>query len=277
MNGRIIWLDNLRGALILLVVLGHTLLFTSSIADKEILYRYISSIWMPLFMFTSGYASGKTAAKYPVIFKRFKQLIVPYVGWSLILGMIQGHNILYYAYHPTESFWFIWALFFIVVLHMLCQKVANVLKFNREIIVFIVWILLNVFLSRLPNTSIFATNLIVLHFLYYSLGFRIRSLNVGGAKIEVLLVLFMLYFFITYYNKGNYVPSFFPIKRHILYDIMDAALGIYVMISFFAKFVNKPVCLLTKIGAKYSLEFYIIHLLVFKIVFSLGNSSLIIQ
>ena len=90
---RQIWLDNLKGTLILIVVLGHTLLFTTLRAgENNYCYRLISSIWMPLFMFTSGVALGITN-KNPqdignwliIIKKRIYSLLIPFVSWSIVL------------------------------------------------------------------------------------------------------------------------------------------------------------------------------------------------
>ena len=67
MKDRILWLDNLKGFLIFIVVLGHTILFTNTNGDSNIIYRYISSFWMALFMFTSGFASYKTNLNYNII------------------------------------------------------------------------------------------------------------------------------------------------------------------------------------------------------------------
>ena len=88
MKERIIWLDNLKGFLIFIVVLGHTILFTNNEGDSNVFYRYISSFWMALFMFTSGFASYKTTPNYKVICHRFKQLIIPFISWSVILCII---------------------------------------------------------------------------------------------------------------------------------------------------------------------------------------------
>lgn len=54
MKDRILWLDNLKGFLIIIVILGHTIIFTDGTWDKNIVSRYIISFWMYLFMFTSG-------------------------------------------------------------------------------------------------------------------------------------------------------------------------------------------------------------------------------
>ena len=57
---RLLYIDALKGFTILLVVLGHVLQVRYDI--DNLLYRYIHSFHMPLFMFLSGYVSYKVAA-----------------------------------------------------------------------------------------------------------------------------------------------------------------------------------------------------------------------
>lgn len=64
MKERILWLDNLKGVLIFLVVLGHCLQFTSQNPDSDLLFNFIYLFHMPLFMFLSGYACFKLDLEY---------------------------------------------------------------------------------------------------------------------------------------------------------------------------------------------------------------------
>lgn len=54
---KLLWIDNLRGFLILLVILGHCIQNTNSNYQSDILFCYIYSFHMPLFIFVSGYVS----------------------------------------------------------------------------------------------------------------------------------------------------------------------------------------------------------------------------
>lgn len=51
MNKRLYYIDNLRGLLIILVVLGHCIQNLDLDFDHNIVFRYIYSFHMPLFMF----------------------------------------------------------------------------------------------------------------------------------------------------------------------------------------------------------------------------------
>lgn len=59
MNHRLHYIDNLKGVLILLVVLGHCIQATNMDYDHDLVSRYIYSFHMPLFMCVSGFVSYK--------------------------------------------------------------------------------------------------------------------------------------------------------------------------------------------------------------------------
>jgi len=60
--GRILWADNLKGFLILLVVFGHVIQFSIPDYKNLHIFNYIYSFHMPLFMAISGYVSYKEAS-----------------------------------------------------------------------------------------------------------------------------------------------------------------------------------------------------------------------
>lgn len=94
-NSREKEIDNIRGFAILTVVLGHSLqACLGAEFDQNILFRYIYSFHMPLFIFISGYVNWQTfdgsSQKY---FVRMRSLLIPYFIWCFIM----------YAYSFTFS------------------------------------------------------------------------------------------------------------------------------------------------------------------------------
>ena len=177
-----IWLDNLRGFLALIVVLGHTLLFTNTLGDGEITYRYISAFWMPLFMFTSGYAGAYSRQNVSMLKKRLRQLMLPFVGWSLLLGVIESRSVFHYILYPTDSFWFLWALFFIILLTYVAERIAAHFMWNHNLVIIAVFLLLNIGVHFAKESQMFCLNLITLHFLYYNIGRIVRTKYEGGES-----------------------------------------------------------------------------------------------
>ncbi len=175
MKKRIFWLDNLKGFLIFIVVLGHTILFTNTDGDSNLIYRYISSFWMALFMFSSGFASYRPIPDLDVIPRRFKQLVIPFVVWSLILCFINGHlQVWEYFIYPTKSVWFLWALFCINSLVILCCNIARKYNCVEELVCICVIVVL-LLSSKLISSDLFSFKLICLHIVNFSIGYFSRK------------------------------------------------------------------------------------------------------
>ena len=84
MTHRLHYIDNLKGVLILLVVLGHCIQCTDLDFDHNAVFRYIYSFHMPLFMCVSGFVSYKPDIKWQTVQKRFRQLIIPFLAWVAV-------------------------------------------------------------------------------------------------------------------------------------------------------------------------------------------------
>ena len=76
-NTRVLWVDILKGLLILLVILGHV---TSNVHIKN----YISTFYMPCFFILSGWFMKKNGNVCTFVKKRIKSILFPYIFFSLI-------------------------------------------------------------------------------------------------------------------------------------------------------------------------------------------------
>ncbi|MDD7636305.1 MAG: acyltransferase family protein [Clostridiales bacterium] len=103
---RIEWLDEIKGILIVLVVLGHTLAGqrAQNMDMFGILHYLIYSVHMPMFMLISGYLSKKQIS----IKKAIKDYLIPYIFfdllyiiWEALRGIDVSLNILF----PTYVYW----------------------------------------------------------------------------------------------------------------------------------------------------------------------------
>ena len=83
-SNRLFYVDNLRGFLIILVVLGHCIQHLDIDFDHNIVFRYIYSFHMPLFMFISGFVSYKREYHWTSIKRRFIQLVIPFIAWAMV-------------------------------------------------------------------------------------------------------------------------------------------------------------------------------------------------
>ena len=79
-TGRIVWIDNCKAIAIGLVALGH---LQTNYLVNEVIFAFV----LPVFFFLSGYTFSSTATMPfgKMLQKKVRTLIVPYLGFSLIL------------------------------------------------------------------------------------------------------------------------------------------------------------------------------------------------
>lgn len=86
---RLIWADSLKGWLMVLVVLGHAIQYVMPEGCfNNRLWNIIYSFHMPAFMAISGWFAFKPSkpkeGNFNIIQRRFCQLIIPFILWTLI-------------------------------------------------------------------------------------------------------------------------------------------------------------------------------------------------
>lgn len=181
-NRRLLYVDALKGFTILLVVLGHVLQVRYN--TDNLLYRYIHSFHMPLFMFLSGYVSYRVMA-WGNIGKRFLQLIIPFFSYIVITYFINcpdisfrslGDYITKIILRPDYGLWFLWALFFINTVFVCCRKLAVVTHVNEWCIILFVAGFLNL-IEFATNFKTFGYHWIAWYFIFFVCGVYWRLFN----------------------------------------------------------------------------------------------------
>ncbi|MGN5151061.1 acyltransferase family protein [Aeromonas enteropelogenes] len=85
------YLDYLKGILISLVVLGHSIQVSRINFDDNFLFRVIYSFHMPFFFLVSGYLAFSQLKKKGISVFSFKRkvvmLLIPFIGWYLIYNI----------------------------------------------------------------------------------------------------------------------------------------------------------------------------------------------
>ena len=86
-------IDILRGVAMCIVVFGHAIQTTYINADNMLLYRIITSIQMPLFMFISGYVTYNPERELNICWlsRRCKSLLVPFCIWIILPFILKGN------------------------------------------------------------------------------------------------------------------------------------------------------------------------------------------
>ena len=106
MGKRIEYIDFIKGICIFIVVWGHSIQNMGDGNDfwTNPVHEFICSFHMPIFMLVSGFFFSKSIGKplIPNVTRRFKQLIIPCFGWSLVLVAINIGYMLYEGMIPSQ-------------------------------------------------------------------------------------------------------------------------------------------------------------------------------
>lgn len=251
MKDRILWLDNLKGFLIIIVILGHTILFTDGTWDKNIVSRYIISFWMYLFMFTSGFASYKSDIQILSIKKRFLQLIIPFITWSLLLSLFnRQYGFFEMLLYPGHSVWFIYALFGISTINTAAIVISQYLKVSDVIINTFIAVILLVLTKVVKEPAMFSLSSISQFYSSYLIGWYLRKYNyIDRLKTPYVNLLFAMVFSVmAFYNKGVFMPFGLPHSLHIGYDMLCGLVSIAFFAPLFVTIFNRKMKLISAWG-----------------------------
>ena len=217
-KNRDVYIDAIRGAAILLVVLGHSIQTNVDNFDDNLLFRIIYSFHMPLFIFLSGFVTWNRvgSSKVDWITKKFYALIVPYFVWLILYYFIGGigasfgspENSNFISYitesllYPDKGLWFLWVLFSICVIFRLSLTIAA--KFGDVSLFFVAALL------HLIPVGIFGIGLIKWYFLFFVLGYlfaKYRSTFKTKSALQFFLVI--TFFLLVFGWKRNSTPLYY--------------------------------------------------------------------
>lgn len=257
MNKRLIWADSLKGILILLVVLGHAIQYT--LRDgcyTSHLWNVIYSFHMPAFMAVSGYLAyrvggGTNSSLTSIIWRRFKQLMIPYLAWTFLLMAISGNlNVVRtqeLLLYPDKGLWFLWALFFITLIFQMCGWIAEKIKVKQEWIVLVVGILLAACMVA-SKTSLLAIQYIAYYFIFYALAYYFHKYydKLAVVRNYGLVALIVIWGVLAWFWNMQEAPAFLawmPIPATIvnyLYRFVTALIAIYILLVGMPKVIDSP-------------------------------------
>ena len=174
---RLLYLDALKGVLIVLVVLGHVIQSAITDYQHDILFRLIYSFHMPLFFLISGYLTYKGRYDEKLVSKRFVQCIIPFISWAFLLPILKNGiwdlsrtvNTLLY---PDNGLWFLYNLFFYCVMVSLSERWASE-RFKQECLLLIL-VAFSYVLMAILHTKLNASQ-ICWYFPFFAMGYYMRK------------------------------------------------------------------------------------------------------
>lgn len=270
MAQRIYYLDNLKGILIILVILGHAIQFTIPEYRDEFAFRLIYSFHMPLFFFISGYLANRGCYKSGLVKKRAVQLLLPFVVWAIIspllkYGTLNAGRVLTAIEYPDNGLWFLYNLFVYSTFFSFIEWLHDRTKINRWIYILSAYILLAL-LMVIFKTRFNCTQLCY-HFIFYGSGYMYKAFDkslkiknvVSGGVIYAILVPFWTTggnpLFYDYLNLGDGFAY--------LYRYGVQILGMMFFFESGKRFLKKKLWLITEYGTitlgVYALHFSVLH------------------
>lgn len=269
----------------MLVVLGHSIqaVMKEQGVDftEDYLWNLIYSFHMPAFMAVSGYLAygksvwGGVSAWLKTSFRRFRQLMIPYLIWSVALFFV-NHNVEYYYEYllcPQKSLWFLWALFFIAILFNAVESIAYKLKLRHEVAMAICLIALVGVMSVMTDVKLLGIEYVAYYFFFYLTGFYLHKYSdkfivKNGLLISVVgLAWFALGS--IYSTQGlprqlTFIPLIPSSALYYIYRICTALLAILFLFSLaMSVFTDNSgaTAWIVRLG-KVSLGIYAVHMVI---------------
>lgn len=276
MNERNPQIDALKGWAIFLVILGHTIFWIDQTkAGSNLIFNIVYTFHVPLFFFVSGYLVygrfGPTTLTW--IKKKFMGIIIPYIIFTFVyfyirpgdyLSQITLENLVYYmfSYTKPDSAWFLPVLFesFVVL-----SFIINIEKTMKKISFIPFLILFFIAFPLLPINSIPGGSQLVHYPIYVVIGYYVSKYKENIFKIKNDKNTYMNYSFLII--GFLLFPVAFSLRSQsifnsIYFKIILAFTGMILSYFIIKLLKDSKFFSLFALCGVYSLELYLIHLLV---------------
>lgn len=251
-NGRIEYIDQLKGFAILWVVMGHISEIGLGINDT-LFNHFYGSFHMPLFMFLSGIFTFKSFSKWDLdelrhfLVKKTLRIILPFVIFGGLYSIFTLHRI---DYTNIDNYWFLPALFYCMVYSLFIKYLFNKLlplkfEFLGHICLFIVlcYLYYNTTIGEIIPYFLYSIKMYPFFVLgaFYGKSEKFQNYVKNSKELLVLSIVFYL------------LLLFFDFKSPI---ILAAFFAIIILIYVFnhCRIPSR----LSYLG-RYSLQIYVLH------------------
>ena len=293
-NGRILYMDALKGFAILLVVMGHTIAWNFSdraivlfennqpnnIRIVGLIFQFIYSFHMPLFFLISGFFSYKeTCILKKQLKKKTVSYFVPYLFSGVIIYSLFGGN--------DFGYWFLLSLFELSVLSAFFSKFSPLFNKTKSIlldlfILFLPYLALQYILLRsyfnVPYIEIWKFGY---YYVPFFCGYLLKKYDtqlfevfVGKKYLTVFFVTFLLSFLYRYLEISESEQIHKVIKFllfHVIYDFTLPLSGCLFFVSLFRICEDSKIKYFFSEIGKYTLGIYLFHMFFVIQIPAIGN------
>ena len=268
----ITWVDTAKGFGIILVVLAHALrgLVSSEIITVTPIVQFVDdwiyAFHMPLFFFLSGLFLFRSTAKpwLEFAYDKVQRIAYPYFVWSVItltfktaLQNVVNHPIslsdfLKLFYQPIDQFWFLYALFILLIVSSATLKLGV-----RPWAIFVSGILL--YPGLLPVSSVLGIlNMARLMAVHFALGVFIGSEQhirmISGTPVRWLAASVTAGLMVSSLAGWTELPY-----RHAILPACMFAVSEIIAVVALALLTDKAKLGAIRFLGRYSLEIYLVH------------------
>lgn len=215
---RIKFLDSAKGLAICLMVFAHAIAWNladyqsvisinSTQSDKNLvaglLWQFIYSFHMPLFFLISGYLTSEPIKEqyFNKIFRRSKQLLIPYIASGFIMLFIRG----YFGY------WFLLSLWQLSICGYLIHYINSIFNKNKKIyidliIIFIFFVLAKIVFKEEYKLCDVDISKFLIYFPSFIFGMLIRKYsNIAeflfqAKNLSWYYIIFAIFFSFKYFD-----------------------------------------------------------------------------
>lgn len=283
---RLVWVDSLKGWLMLLVVMGHAIQYCMNDGECESNYWWnlIYSFHMPAFIALSGFVNFRPNKNSPPQYKyyltlckrRTRQLLVPFFLWSIIKWAINSSfsfdNLVHVMFSAGGFFWFLWALWAISIIFIIGNVLSRILSIRQEITDGVITLAI-VSIMVFGDIRILGFQFISYYFVFYVIGYYCNKYNKRFITDNMWFMVLggLAWFFMASFWNMHQLPFFLEgipyVPKSLLlyaYRFATAFIGIFVLLSVGHRFLNGMKSFNTQIVhiGKVSLGLYVIHLVI---------------
>lgn len=285
MKERVIWIDQLKGVAILLVVIGHILWFSMGFADVHIngclLLKFIYSFHMPLFIFLSGLVIN-SVPNVRKLLSKICQFCCPLLFVGVLYSYYIGNDFSMFAFSSTKlGYWYLWVLsIFYVLYYLLYRNEESILSGNRTrqimfylVLPILIWIALKLLVTYIDKnyTDLFCLRACSEHWPYFCIGIwcgKFRLLE----KVERwrwLTSFALLLYIVVFWLLIAYNLSFHGAGLLLFFYPFTTILLIAILWKNNFEVLNSHVSNQLSFLGRHTLDIYIIHM------FFIGNMNLL--
>lgn len=264
-NSRIVYIDQLKGISMFLVVLGHVIWFSLDMPES-LLLKLIASFHVPTFMFLAGYMAYKPTQTNWIFYfvKKIRTLLFPFIFIGSLYTLCQHESLIndLLLGKMKNGYWFIFVLFEIFILFApfsyISQKINKSPKLFIDIIIFGIASLTvqSIFIFHILPDSIsnfFMWNIVTKNFQLFLLGYLFHKYYKLDKILQVdYIFTFSLIMFIIFFILRD--------RYYMLSNLLCAIFGTFCAVSLCRRYTETlPLGKVWSYIGKLSLDIYVLH------------------